>query len=206
MFPQAVGYSPCSVPNRWPSCWVLAMAVLAFVACRCGGLRPAGRDAAQMGRDLSAGGFLGLGGNGGGGQGGASATGAGGSHTDVGIGGRGSGGQGGGGEGGETVDARIMLLPDGGCGSEAVLWSAVEAAAAPIGSCFALDAAYVESGYYESGYLVVDDEGRVVHNSYFCNSAGSCDTESLKSWLAKLAGYRWPCRAGQTIHYLCRTA
>jgi hypothetical protein len=180
------------------------MVVLALVACRHGGLRPAGRDAAQGGSDRSAGGFIGLGGNGGGGQSGASATGAGGSHTDVGVGGRGSGG--GGGQGGETVDAQIMLLPDGGCGSEAVLWSAVEAEAAPIGSCFALDAAYVESGYVESGYLVVDDEGRVVHNSYFCNSTGSCNTESLKSWLAKLAGYRWPCRAGQTIHYLCRTA
>jgi hypothetical protein len=47
-------------------------------------------------------------------------------------------------------------------------------------------------------YLVLDAEGRVIHNSYYDgNPAGE------QSWLDLLGDARWPCLAGETIHYSC---
>lgn len=184
-----IGRSPPRVAGRRCAWWVVAIPILGFVACRQGGLRPAARDGSPGSGGLVAGGSGGLGGTGG---------------LYIILPGRG-GAQGGAGGGGGTtvpdagpVDVQVMLLPDGGCGSEFPLWNAVALAAGAIGYCRRL-----EGGSPEHGHVVVDGEGRVVHNSRFCNSQGSCNTERLRDWLATLEGYRWPCLAGQTISYFC---
>ena len=178
-----IGRSPPRVAGRRCAWWVVAIPILGFVACRQGGLRPPGSGG------LAAGGSGGLGGTGG---------------VYIILPGRG-GAQGGAGGGAGTtagpVDVQVMLLSDGGCGSESPLWAAVALAATGNGYCDRL-----EGGSPEHGYVVVDGEGRVVHNSRFCNSQGSCNTERLRDWLATLEGYRWPCLAGQTIHYFCVSA
>jgi hypothetical protein len=180
-------------PRAW---WVVAIPILGFAACRQGGLHPAARDAAQTGGGLSMGG---AGGADTGGSDGPMSTGTGGFHIALDVGGLGgSGGRGGGGEAG-VVDAQIMLLPDGGCGSEYLLWDAVGRAAGVIGYCRRL-----EGGHMEWGHIVADGEGWIVYNSVFCNKDGtSCWAEGLQNWLATLEGYRWPCLAGQTIPYYC---
>jgi hypothetical protein len=46
------------------------------------------------------------------------------------------------------------------------------------------------------GYIVVDNDGRVVDNT-------GIPATSRQAWLDKLADQRWPCLAGQTIQYSC---
>ena len=47
-------------------------------------------------------------------------------------------------------------------------------------------------------YIVLDGEGWVVDNSMYAG-----DPVSLQTWLDSLGTQRWPCVAGQTIHYSC---
>lgn len=85
--------------------------------------------------------------------------------------------------GGQALDGTSGACDTG------LLWRAV-AFAALSGSCRADQAGLA--------YLVLDEEGRVIHNSYYDgNPAGE------QGWLDLLADSRWPCLAGETIHYTC---
>jgi hypothetical protein len=99
-----------------------------------------------------------------------------------------------------SPDLVIVYPPDGSCGDERVLWSAIASAAgAAIGYC-----APPGDGGVEEGHVVVDGEGRIIDNSLFgCERDGSCDMNGLTDWLASLAAFRWPCLAGRTISYAC---
>jgi len=53
----------------------------------------------------------------------------------------------------------------------------------------------LESG----GYIVLDSDGRVVENSVY----GAAELQAKQAWLDYMAGYRWPCLAGETIPFTC---
>jgi hypothetical protein len=50
----------------------------------------------------------------------------------------------------------------------------------------------------DGGYVVLDGDGRVIDNTIFGSSYSMKQT-----WLDSLAGYRWPCLAGERITFDC---
>ena len=94
------------------------------------------------------------------------------------------------------VDA--VLMPDGAC-DEAQLWAAVLRGA---GGDYCTEYFDLPDGGLGSamisatGYLVFDGDGRVVDNTFFSGSA-------TQMWLDGLGTMRWPCRAGETVRYMC---
>lgn len=73
------------------------------------------------------------------------------------------------------------------------LWQAVADVTGAIGTCFE-----TPDGGVVFGSVVLDGEGRVVDNTRLVG-------ERKQAWLDSLANERWPCLAGGTIPYTCRS-
>jgi len=92
---------------------------------------------------------------------------------------------------GGVVDGEILDSPDGSCG-DGFFWETISAYVAGYGTC-----GTTSNGLpgRNGGYVVLGSEGQIVD----ITRAGVSQTYAVQA----LAGYRWPCVAGQTIPYVC---
>jgi hypothetical protein len=174
--PEVVGRRPLASRYRWP----LLVAVVAMVGCgRQSGLRSTGSGGSSAGAT--------------GGAGGARSSAQGGSVSQTGgaAGGSSATFQSQGGSSGPVGDASSSsgdVAAEASCDT-APLWHAV---------AFSAFSAVCSPNPAGVAYIVLDGEGRVVDNSMYAG-----DPVSLQTWLDSLGTQRWPCIAGQTIHYSC---
>ncbi len=172
---------------------ILAIAVLA--ACGGSGMRTSGRDSGQGSDGVASSGAGGIPGTGGLAIGGALSQGGAPSQ---------------GGSSGQDFDAAVVDtgIEICGCDSSSVsscdqsrLWDEVVNSANLMFHdvyCGEIPDPGPDSGIVDGGYIVLDGDGRVIDNTIF----GVAD--SLKqAWLDSLAGYRWPCLAGERIPFAC---
>ncbi len=92
---------------------------------------------------------------------------------------------------GGVVDGEILDSPDSSCG-DGFFWETIGPYLAGLGECGTTSNGL--PGRY-GGYVVLGNEGQIVD----ITQAGISRTYVVEA----LAGYRWPCVAGQTIPYYC---
>ncbi len=92
---------------------------------------------------------------------------------------------------GGVVDGEILDSPDSSCG-DGFFWETISPYLAGLGECGTTSNGLPGPS---GGYVVLGSEGQIVD----ITQAGVSRTHVVEA----LAGYRWPCAAGETIAYFC---